>query len=229
MWDEFLKSVPDDVQIPRPLWSMEFGATYAYEATTPFAWEDNGADPGRGAYGFPLAGLDRGERFARLPSHARREQLVFPDWKIRFIKKNREFYAQNKDWLDKWIPKIRNFPSSWQKLEWNVGGGERDIWKYVVQMRASGVRVKNTTTSPSLVAMTPTQVPIIAWENRYLTPREGARLQSLGAIELPVAKKSVYKALGNAVNADVVAAIASPLLETLAGVSVTAAVGELVA
>lgn len=215
VWDEFLKNVPPGTAIPRPLWSMEFGATYEYEESTPFSSDESADhDFGRGSFGTPLHGLTRSERLSRVPSHARREDARFPDWKIRFIKRNREFYRDNKTWLDKWIPKIREFPSSWQKLEWNVGGGERDIWKYVVQMRASGVRVKKATTSPSLVAMTPTQVPIIAWEKRYLTPREGARLQSLGSIELPTTKKSVYKALGNAVNADVVAAIAGPLIQS---------------
>lgn len=215
VWDEFLRNVPPEVVIPRPLWSMEFGATYEYEDSTPFASEQNDeTDFGRGSFGTPLDGMTRDERLLNLPSHARRNDISFPDWKVRFITRNREFYRQNKSWLDDWIPKIRDFPSSWQKLEWNVGAGERDIWKYVVQMRASGVRVKTATTSPSLVAMTPTQVPIIAWEGRYLTPREGARLQSLGDIHLPAGKKSVYKALGNAVNADVVAAIAGPLIQS---------------
>ena len=30
----------------------------------------------------------------------------FPDWKIQYIKKNRDFYEEHKEWLEEWIPKI---------------------------------------------------------------------------------------------------------------------------
>lgn len=68
------------------------------------------------------------------------------------------------------------------ELEWNVKGGKRNIWDYVIQFRASGVRVKRRTTAPSLIAMTDTQVPIIGWQKRYMTPHECARLQSLDGL-----------------------------------------------
>lgn len=214
-WNRFIQAVPDEIAIPRPLWSMEFGADYPFEASTPFGYVARGASKElenfRGAHGAPL-GKSRGGLPENLPSHATREQLSFPKWKIDFIRKNREFYRQNAHWIDPFLPELRSFPSSWQKLEWNVGGGERDIWQYVIQMRASGVRVKRATTSPSLVAMTPTQVPIIGWQKRYLTPQEGAKLQSLGDIALPLGKKDAYKALGNAVNANVVESIGRGLL-----------------
>ena len=109
--------------------------------------------------------------------------------------------------------KIRQFPSSLQKFEWNCKGEERDIWKFVIQFRASGVRTKRPTTAPSLVAMTTTQVPIIAWEKRYMTPRECCRLQSMHELEcLPSSESKTYKALGNAVNVRLVEMIAESLL-----------------
>ncbi|RFA17716.1 DNA (cytosine-5-)-methyltransferase [Subtercola boreus] len=222
MWNDFLESAPPSLKLPSfPIWAMEFGATYPYADETPAALAAelgaSGLSSYRGSFGQDLDGLSLVEQMTALPSHARRDQFSFPKWKVDFIAQNRAFYQENADWIDPWLARWRTaeLPSSFQKFEWNAQGGPRSIWKYVIQLRASGVRVKRPTTSPSLIAMTESQVPIIGWERRYMTPRECARLQSLESISLPEDRISAYKALGNAVNAEVVRVIATPLLGPL--------------
>src|SRR5947199_9647742 len=151
--------------------------------------------------------------YGRRSSHARRPQRQFPPWKIEFIGRNRQFYRQHKTWIDKWKPRIMSFPSSFQKLEWNCQGEPRTLRQYVVQIRASGVRVKRPTTAPSLVAMTATQVPIIPWEDRYMTPNECKRLQSMDDLKhLPASSAKAYEALGDAINVEVARRVAEALL-----------------
>lgn len=217
VWDDFLKLSPSSIEFPSfPIWSMEFGADYPYEDGTPFEVLSERGTRGLakfcGSHGAPLRQFKPNDRWAALPSHARTEQLEFPKWKRDFIRQNRMFYAANRKWIDPWLSKILTFPSSLQKLEWNVKGGEREIWRYVIQFRASGVRIKRPTTAPSLIAMTDTQVPIIGWEKRYMTPRECAGLQCLGDLALPVSRTRAFEALGNAVNASVVSNIATNLI-----------------
>ena len=213
-WQQFLDMYPADEQLPSfPIWTMEFGATYPYEETTPFAMSHMELQHFRGSHGIPLAGIGRSEIMKLLPSHARREQRKFPLWKVKYIRQNRELYARNRSWLDKWLPSIKRFPSSFQKLEWNCKGEPRSIWNFIIQIRASGVRVKRPNASPSLVAMTSTQIPIIAWENRYITVTECARLQSMQDLHhLPHTQMQQIRALGNAVNVSVAGHIAKSLI-----------------
>jgi len=215
IWQEFLDRLPSNTKLPSfPLWSMEFGADYPYMETTPHSLSSNFLDPFLGAFGQSLHGMNKMDQLERIPKYSRTEQEngIFPKWKIKFITQNREFYRTNKKYIDPVLPRIQNLPPSWQKFEWNCQGEEREIRNHIIQFRGSGVRVKRTNYSPSLVASTSTQIPIIGWENRYITIKEAARLQSLDSINVTLPEGLAYKALGNAVNSEIVKCIAQQLV-----------------
>ncbi len=214
VWQEFVESFPRAKELPSfPIWAMEFGADYPLDGLPPLSRTLKEMRQYRGSFGRALASCTRFEQLEQSLPHYALESDPFPEWKVHFIQQNRALYEENKDWIDEWLPKLDRFPHSLQKLEWNCKGEERNIWNYVLQVRASGLRVKRSTTAPSLIAMTTTQVPIIGWEKRYMTPRECAALQSMDiSKELPTSPARAYKALGNAVNVDLVRMIAERLL-----------------
>lgn len=216
LWQEFINSIPSNVQIPKfPIWGMEFGATYPIEdGKVPAKLTANELGKYKGVFGISLKGLTKEEQYKLLPSHAINTEDNFPAWKKRYIQLSRDFYEEHKKKLKKAVSKISKLPiSSWHKLEWNVGDGERNIRNYIIQFRASGIRLKKTESSPSLVC-TNTQIPIIGWENRYITKLEGARLQCMDNIILPENYSTCFKALGNAVNVEIVYQIGKNLLDS---------------
>lgn len=221
LWQEFINSIPLEDNLPSfPIWSMEFGATYPFEDEIPFRSSAEILNSSKGSYGVPLKGMSREEQFRNLPNYAKKDQIdkdskkqiPFPSWKKHYIRSNRAFYEKYKTELKPIVQKLKKLKiPSWQKFEWNVQGGNRDLSKYIIQFRGSGVRVKKTDFFPSLVTVS-TQIPILGWENRYITPTEGAKIQSLNGITLPSNLGSCFGALGNAVNAHIVKMIVNNLI-----------------
>ncbi len=213
-WNTFLDALPEEkVALPSfPIWGDEIDAEYDYENTTP--WAQLLAEK----FGYALSRngkVSAREAFDALPSYARREVAEFPDWKVRFIRSNRDWFASIRGELtQEWLNDLRTFPPSLRKLEWNCQGEDRNLWKHVLQFRPSGLRVKRYVSSPSLVAMTSTQIPILGPEQRHLSRIEGLRLQGFRRDNfcVPDSRTETFKALGNAVHVDVAFAIAKRLL-----------------
>lgn len=212
LWQEFIDNIPVEAKLPGfPIWGMEFGATYTFEEVVPFRMKVGELGKQRGNFGVSLKNLTKNEQLNLLPSYARTKKK-FPDWKEKWIKQNRKFYRENKPYVNSVVSQIAKLPSqSWQKLEWNVGAAQKVITDYILQFRASGLRVKKADCFPSLVVPS-TQIPIIGWEGRYITKDEGLRLQSLEGLKLFDNDGDSFEALGNAVNAKLVKMIAQELI-----------------
>lgn len=172
--------------------------------------------------GFPIW-VDAFKKVAEVPPGA-------PSWKRDFLEKNADFYRRHKAVIDGWLSetwsngqRVSDFPLSRRKFEWQARRfqktrAERDLTKLVLHLRPSGIRVKAPTYLPALVAIT--QTPIIGSRMRRITPVEAARLQGIPGdvfARAGVSDKAAYKQLGNAVNADVVAFLASRLVVASGG------------
>lgn len=243
VWQKFLTELKKrNRAIPRfPIWAMEFDADYDYEDIAPFKQTKKQLKGHKGKLGWEINGPSKEDCLRQLPIYAQTDTAdKFPEWKIRYIRQNREFWTENSDWLCTWIEHIKDWDNSHQKLEWNCrGNNDGDLKHKIIQFRASGIRVKLPTFSPAL-NLVGTQVPILPWIElpkecipvysdeeleqygltqddirfgRYLSTKEAAALQGMGKLKFGnLSRTRIYEALGNAVNVDIVTIIAKKLL-----------------
>lgn len=143
------------------------------------------------------------------------EKYGYQQWKKDFVRKNRELYLNNKEFIDKWLKKWNNlndFIPTHKKFEWQCGKYCKSLWDGLIQFRPSGIRVKRPNVFPALVAMV--QIPIIGKVRRRLTPREAARLQSFpDTFKVNSNDHQAYKQFGNAVNVKVIQFMMEKLFE----------------
>lgn len=211
-WNRLIKAIPKDVSLPWfPVWGDEIKASYPYADRVPSKCTRAELLGYLGLNG-PWRRRSKAEILGQLPSYARAPE--FPEWKVGFIRENRRWWREVGRYMPKgWLDELRLLPPSLRKLEWNCQGETRDLWKYVLQFRPSGLRAKRYTSCPALVAMTTTQIPILGPEGRFITRVEGLRLQGFPEDhKLPKARERAFMALGNAVHVDVARRIAQAAL-----------------
>ncbi len=140
----------------------------------------------------------------------------FPLWKAKFIQKNIDLYARNKEFIDVWLMKHNNLDwciKTHRKMEWQAGKDCASVFEGIIQFRPSGVRIKRPNKFSTLVAMNHQQ--IIGKYRRRISINESKLLQSFPEnYELSKTNGIALKQLGNSVNVKVVQTIFDVVLKT---------------
>ena len=184
VWNNFLNiCIQNNIIIPRfPIWTDW--------------WDSNGNNTSITKYNTKLSKEENEENIKKAQANFYKK---YKNW----IDKNREFYKQNKVVLEPWLSKSREnnlWLGAVRKMEWQTGTDNLTMNQILWSPRGSGVRIKNTNYSPTLVAMA-SMIPIYGPKSRYLTPRECARLQSFPEeYIIHNDDKIAYSHFGNAVN-----------------------------
>ncbi|KDN13512.1 DNA-cytosine methyltransferase [Snodgrassella communis] len=201
-WQKLLNQLSISELRSTSLVAPEFGATYPHDFQQ-ISFEE--MKKYKGAYGQDLSNCNSwDEIMEKLPSYTNK-YFKIPDWLVKSALKSRELFSQNANICTKWVAELDKKNNSWQILEWRGNFNDLNIYNHLVQFRASGIRILRPNVAPSLISMTPTQIPIIPAEDRYLSPYEAAKLQNLHKLhQLPQGTVKAFKALGNAVNAKIV-------------------------
>lgn len=227
VWQEFLDECSKrKATLPHPLWAMEFGATYSIDGVVPAKSTVSELSKQKGTFGKEITGCSIKECLNCLPNYARTDkESTFPEWKIRFIKKNRAFYEEHKEWIDPWKEQLQGWADSFVKFEWNCDEGDNmSLEDKIIQFRPSGIRVKRPTYSPALTFMG-NQIPIFPWieyvmedgsivKGRHMTIKEAASVQGMQELSFDgLPKNRIYEALGNAVDVDIIKLILQKIID----------------
>ena len=221
-WKGFVENFPKNKDIIScPIWSHEWGATYTFEDLTPFSLSRESLVGSKGIFGEEIPDIPKEQILEKyIPRYSQKNQEVFPNWKRNYIRKNRDFYIENKAYIDNYLlanPQFRRLNFSSQKFEWSCAGASKTFADKLIQFRQSGLRVKLNNWAPAVTTVR-TQNIFIPKLNRKMSHVENAKLQSLNLKHLPDIHKGKfhanggYKAIGNAVNVEVVRLVAKELL-----------------
>ena len=103
VWNKFINDLPINIDPYSPLWTMEFGATYPVDVD----WQKlklKDWQKYKGNYGYPLSKCNNlDDVFNNLPNYVITQENNPPQWKQRYIRNNREFYTNNKKFINKSI------------------------------------------------------------------------------------------------------------------------------